>query len=240
MGWCVIFLLGLSPALVAQNPPVQPKPLGFTGDFGLVNTSGNTDVTTVNIGEEITYTRGHLTLGQQFAVVYGRSDGETTTSLWRGGLRADISAGGPLVFFTQVGWDRNRFAGIARRFEETVGILVELFEQSRTMLSVEAGFSLIQQQGTSPGVTNNFAAGRSSAVFRQTFGSKSFVVQRVEFLPNLKESTDFRFNSESALVAPLSSSIGLKVSYVIRFDHQPEVGFERTDRLLTTGVQVTF
>ena len=34
--------------------------------------------------------------------------------------------------------------------------------------------------------------------------------------------------------------IGLRVSYLVRFDNQPEPGFEKTDRILTTGVQVAF
>jgi putative salt-induced outer membrane protein YdiY len=38
----------------------------------------------------------------------------------------------------------------------------------------------------------------------------------------------------------LSTNIALKVSYVIRFDNLPEPGFKKTDRLLTSGVQVTF
>jgi putative salt-induced outer membrane protein YdiY len=47
-------------------------------------------------------------------------------------------------------------------------------------------------------------------------------------------------NTETGLVAPISSHIGLKLSYVIRFDNQPEPGFKKTDRLLTSGVQVTY
>lgn len=82
--------------------------------------------------------------------------------------------------------------------------------------------------------------GRSTLSFKQTFASKSFVQQRVEFLPNLNDSNDYRINSESSLVAPLSGSIALKASYVVRFDNQPEPTFEKTDRLLTTGLQITF
>ena len=43
-----------------------------------------------------------------------------------------------------------------------------------------------------------------------------------------------------ALVAPLSDVIALKLSYAIRFDNLPEPGFEKTDRIFSSGVQVTF
>jgi hypothetical protein len=42
------------------------------------------------------------------------------------------------------------------------------------------------------------------------------------------------------LTAPLSRPIALRVSYLIRFDNLPEPGFETTDRILTTGVQIAF
>ena len=35
------------------------------------------------------------------------------------------------------------------------------------------------------------------------------------------------------------SLLALKVSYAIRFDNLPEPGFETTDRLLTTALQLT-
>jgi putative salt-induced outer membrane protein YdiY len=40
-------------------------------------------------------------------------------------------------------------------------------------------------------------------------------------------------------VAPLSSHLALKISYVVRYDHRPEPGFRSTDRLLTSGLQFT-
>jgi putative salt-induced outer membrane protein YdiY len=42
------------------------------------------------------------------------------------------------------------------------------------------------------------------------------------------------------LIAPISQRIGLKISYVIRYDNVPQAGFSTTDRLFTTGLQLTF
>jgi len=38
----------------------------------------------------------------------------------------------------------------------------------------------------------------------------------------------------------LSQHIFLKLSHVIRFDNLPEPGFRKTDRLLTSGIQITY
>jgi putative salt-induced outer membrane protein len=47
-------------------------------------------------------------------------------------------------------------------------------------------------------------------------------------------------NTESSVIAPLSSHAGIKIGYVIRFNSTPPATFGKTDRILTTGVQVSF
>ena len=41
-----------------------------------------------------------------------------------------------------------------------------------------------------------------------------------------------------ALVVPLSKRVALKAAYRVRWDNQPEPGFEDTDRTFTTGIQI--
>ncbi len=74
----------------------------------------------------------------------------------------------------------------------------------------------------------------------RTFGGAAFFLQTLEAVPNLEVTEDFRLNSESALVAPLSQRIALKLGYLVRFDNLPEPGFLSTDRVFTSGLQVTF
>ena len=226
----------LASPLLAQDPP--PRPLEFTGDVGFVNTAGNTDVTNLNVGEKITHRRERLTLHQFFALVYGRTDGETTNSLWRTGLRGDYAVSSTVAIFGAASFDRNRFAGISRRIEEGVGVAFKLLDQERNKLSVEAGLAFTQQRSILD-VSDNFTSARSAALFQHNFNPTAYVLQTVEVLPNLEVSDDLRVNSETALVAPLSRRLAIKISYVIRYDNQPEPTFEKTDRLLTSGLQVT-
>ena len=59
----------------------------------------------------------------------------------------------------------------------------------------------------------------------------------------------FRLNTESALVAPISARIGLKLGYVIRYDNLPGLRpdpnpngerFKKTDRFLTAGITLSY
>lgn len=227
--------LGLAPT---PAPAQSPDSLSLTGDLGIVSTAGNTDLTTINIGEEIRWRRGPLTLGQTFALVYGRSSGETTSALWRGGVRGDYALSDAVSGYALVGYDRDRFAGIARRFEEGTGVSLGLLRRPHNRLEAEVGFSLVQQLST-VGTRDDFASTRGAATYEHRFTEETYFRQMVEATANLEEATDYRLTSESALVAPLSSRLALKVSYVVRFDHRPEPGFRTTDRLLTSGLQFT-
>jgi putative salt-induced outer membrane protein YdiY len=76
--------------------------------------------------------------------------------------------------------------------------------------------------------------------YKHLFGTTAFFTENLEWLANLEDSQDQRVNSETAFTAPISRQVALKASYVIRYDKQPEPGFETTYRIFTTGVQIVF
>lgn len=236
--WIVAVTVLVTGPLAAQDAPPPPRPWELTGDVGFVNTAGNSEVTNLNVGEKLTHNRGNITVKQHFALLYGRTDGATTASQWRTGLRGDVALSSTIAVYGLTGFDRNRFAGIERRFEEGVGIVFKVLKTERTRMELEAGLSLTQQRSTLD-VTNNFSAARSAGLFQYNFRPTAYLLQTVEVLPNLEETDDLRVNTETALVAPLSRRLAIKISYVIRYDKLPEPGFEKTDRLLTSGLQVT-
>ncbi len=234
-------VLSLFLLLAAPWPPLlaQDRPTRFTADLGFVNAAGNTSVTSINLGEQLSHTSGAWTLVQDFAMLYGRTDGEKSAEQFRAGGRADYALSARLAVYGRAGWDRNQFAGINRRFEEGVGLAFKVVEAPRTEFAVEGGLGATQQVNTSEESTN-FLTGRAAGRFRQLLSEKAFVQQLLEFVPSFDQSEDYRILSETSLVAPLSSAIALKVSYVVRFDNLPEPGFRKSDRVLTTGIQLNW
>lgn len=217
----------------------EEKPMVVTVDLGFVNTAGNTDVTTLNAGDKLVYTMVPYVFTQTFNVVYGRTDSVTTASQWKAGGRLDYQLVPRVSLFGQARYERNTFAGIVRRFEESVGVAALLFESAGGKLTAEAGASLNQQKSTTD-VTSNFTAGRVAAEYRRALSETAYFTLGTEFLPNFETSEDYRINGLAALVAPISKSIALKASYEVRYDHLPEPGFQKSDRILTTGLQVVF
>jgi len=231
----------VTPALLlAQAPAATPGVITkITADFGFVQTSGNTQVTTMNVGEKFTQQRGRFSLQQGFALVYGQQRDTVNTNNLRANVRGDYKIDNIFSLFVGGGFDRNTFAGIERRFEEQLGVAARLLAAVSDTIRVEGGGSVTQQIGTD-GRQQNFPSARGAASWRHVFTPAAYFQQNVEFLPNMKESEDWRVNTESSIIAPLSAKIGLKVSYVVRFDNLPEPTFSKTDKLFTTGIQVTF
>jgi putative salt-induced outer membrane protein len=230
-------LLAAAGVATAQDAPKRPYTLQT--DFGFVNTSGNTSTTTLNAGQTASYTTGAWTLAQHFGAVYGKTGGVKSAESYRAGVRVDYAMTRRLAAYGLGSWDRDQFAGISRRFQEGVGLSFKAVDAERTTLTLEGGVSEIQQRA-STGVKDNFASGRGALLFKQMLGETAYFQQFGEVLPNLKTSKDVRINSETALVAPISKRVAFKAGYVVNFDNLPQPGFKKTDRYLTSGLQIVF
>lgn len=238
-------ILALS-ALVARIDPASgqaaaPKLTRLSASLGFVHAAGNTSLMTLSGEERLEHrTADSLWLFSQFALaVHGRTADSTTASLLKAGVRAGRAISKRLSAFVGGSAERNRFAGIRRRFEELVGLGFQAIATARDQLAIEAGGAFTQQRNLA-GVDDKFVAARLAAAFKHLLSQTAYVQQLAEFLPNIEEGDDLRINAETSLVAPLSTRISLKLSYAIRFDNLPEPGFEKTDRIFTSGLQVSF
>jgi len=219
--------------------PAEKPATSFVTDFGYVATAGNTRVSTINVAERTVHTRGFWRFEQNLGIIYGEADGRENANLLRAGIGAEYALRPWVAVATGALFDRNRFAGISRRTEEYLGLVFRVLQAPKDTLRVETGASLTEQTGIN-GIANNFPAARAAAWYKRTLSTNAFFLQTVEVIPNLDVTEDYRFNSESALVAPISRRMAMKLGYVVRFDNLPEVGFLSTDRIFTSGLQVSF
>lgn len=226
--------------LAALALGVPADTVTFTGDVGFVNTSGNTELTTINVGSKLGVTAGAWSVAQTFGVIHGTSEGATTTSLWRASLRGDRSLSERIGMYALSEFERNTFAGISSRYAESVGLAARLIAGKRDQLDAELGVGYVWQNADGGGLDQEFSAGRAALMYRRALGPKATFGQGVEFLPNLKSGDDLRINAETSLTAPISAGIAMRAGYIVRYDGLPEPGFKKTDRILTTGLQVTF
>ena len=244
-----VLCCGLATLLALPAPgraQETPKRVSFTGDIGFVNTAGNTHLTTLSLGDKLTVRAGKTLFTQTFALVYGKSEGVQNANSQVARLRADYPLTGRLGTYAFAGYERNRFAGISRRTDQGAGLAFAALRHERHELDLEIGAGLVQERrfpdpALDATVSDNFLSGRAAVRYKLLFSKATYFLQTLEYLPNFERSSDYRVNSESALVAPISTHFGLKASYLIKYNNEPpSATLAKTDRMLTTGLQVTY
>lgn len=231
--------LSRAATLEAQAKPDTANPVKVTAGIAFLDASGNTDVTSLTVNERLEWKRPRFLWAQFINAINGTTGGEESANLLAIGLRGDWKPPGRLSVYSLVNYDRNRFADIGRRFEEGAGLGYTFIERPRHRLTTELGSQLVQQRNLQ-GVTDNFLAGRAAEFYRYTLKENTYVEERVEYLPNFENNTDYRVNGEANIVAPLSRHLSLKIGYVVRFDNLPGPDVEKTDRFFTSGLQIAF
>ena len=235
----VAWMLPVTAAVAQDAKPDSAKPLKVTAGLAYLSATGNTDVTSLTLNERLEWTRPHFLWTQSAKGVSATNDGEESANLLVIGLRGDWKPRGRLSVYGLVNYDRNRFANVGGRFEEGVGLGYALIDRPRHRLTTELGSQLVQQENLEK-VSDSFLAGRAAEVYRYTFKESSYLEERLEYLPNLETSEDYRMNGEASLVAPLSRHLAIKLGYLVQFDNLPEPGVKKTDRFFTSGLQVSF
>ena len=223
----------------------KPPPTEFSGDLGLVAVSGNTTVSTFNVNEKLIRRIAKWEFKQDLGSVYGKTDGVESSNLVRAGVRADYTLAEHWALYALTAYDRNKFAGVKARFAEGLGGAAKIIANDVNQLNLEAGYQLTQQQNVT-GPDDNFSALRIASTWKHAFTKAAYFFEGIEYLPNLEDHDDYRINNETSVVAPLSSHVGIKFSYVVRFANSPPPNaagtglLRKVDRILSTGIQVTF
>ena len=240
---CVLLALRTSGALCQEVK--KPPPTEQTADFGLVVVSGNTSTSAINANERYIRRIGRWEYRQELGGVYGKTAGVESSNLLRFGLRADYGLSEHFALYGLTAYDRNRFAGVRARYAAGPGVAWKVVATDRDQFNIEAGYQYTQQKNAT-GPDHNFSAARTASTWKHSLSKVAYFFQGFEYIPDLEDSQDYRINTETDVVAPLSQHIGMKVSYVVRFANQPPVvsalaaPLQKSDRILSAGIQVSY
>jgi putative salt-induced outer membrane protein len=232
-------------AVRAQAPPAPPAaapavPLTRTTiDLGFISASGNTRLRTLNAAEQLVVQPGPWKFTQTFGIVSGYTSGAETANNIHLGVRGDYAVSPRVRAYGLAVFDRDPFAGIARRFGEQVGVSYGALIGPAHVLDLEAGAGRNEQTSPAAAITD-YWLGRGAVHYRFTFRPNSYVDEKLELLQSLQSGPERRINSDAALVAPLVAGIALRFGYTVHFVNQPPPGFKKTDQMVSSGVQIVF
>ncbi len=228
------------PAAPAPPKPPPPPWATFHADLGFVNTTGNTNVSTLNFADALTvYTAKANKINQDIGITYGTITNRVQTSLWTADLRDSYTLTPDVGLFGLVEFDRNTFAGIQDRFAETVGAALVPVHSTHNRLELDLGGTYIEERSTMA-VTDNYPAARGALIYQYNFTKEAYLQESIEDLSDVDRISNTLINSQTSLVAPVSKRIAIKISYEVRYANAPPPGFKTTDRLLTTDLQFNF
>ena len=223
----------------------KPPATELTADFGLVDVAGNTSTSTVNTNQRYIRRIGVWEFKEDIGAVYGKTGGVESSNLLRIGLRADYDFASHFAIYGLTAFDRNPYGGIRSRFAEGAGGVWKVLATDKDQFNVEGGYQYTQQKNLL-GPDHNFPALRLASSWKHAISKAASFFQGVEYIPDLQDSKDYRVNSETDIIAPLSSHAAMKFAYVIRFTNEPPLNasgtalLRKTDRILSAGIQLAY
>ena len=215
------------------------KPTTLTLDFGYVQTSGNSDVTTVSGANKLDHRVNAWLFTQEASAVWGETNGVESAARYGASLRAGRDLSARLSAFGLASWKRNVFAGISRQFDEGVGLEWRAVTQAPHLLGLELGAGL-SQRVTTLDEQDEFATARMGANYAYAFSEKSRFEARGAYVLNLNDTEDSDAEAKFSLTAPVAGRMALKVSYDLLYRNQPLPGLEKLDTTFGVGVQASF
>lgn len=157
-----------------------------------------------------------------------------------------------------LGWDRNRFAGVAGRVIMTAGTGYAWVETKRTTFKTDGGFTYTWRKYSGQSASS-FAGFRAIAAFEQKILETSTFASAFTFDDNLKRTIDWRYDWTNSLTASISKALALKTSLRLLYARLPAeqavplfdlegnatgltvpVPLKRQDSIFTTSIVINF
>lgn len=195
------------------------------GQLGVGLTGGNTDETSAVLG--IKFRRQGLHTRQKLDAVidYLRSNGVTTREKFAVGYSNAVVITDGLSVVGTLGWERDRFAGQARRFTESLGLGYRLINARRMTLDLEAAPALRQTRYVG-GVEEDEFAARGSLAYRWKLKDGLALSQDASVVSGGSDTT---LISTSALTARINGKLSGRMSFNVQSETDPQPGRTSTD-----------
>ena len=234
---CVAALL--LPATIARAQEATPKPVSGTASLGYVSSAGNTEVQTLTAADKLGYRTAKWLLTQEGEALWGTNAGVENAGRYLFGLRADREVSKRMAIYGLAAWRRNVFGGVARQFDEGLGLAYHAIIPNPQLLDFEAGVGLLQRRNTAD-QDESFSTGRLGAVYRYFFKEKTYFDAQGFYLHNFETTDDYEWDTKLSLVAPLSNALAMKFGYTYHFRNLPPAGIEQWDSTVSAGIQATW
>lgn len=243
-GALAALLCDLSAPAAAEE--LDEKPWNDEAQLSFVTTGGNSDVETLSARNLY-----RLKFAERYTFIWraealnGRTNDVLSAERYFADLRLEYAVSEHAYLYANTGWLQDSFAGLDARTYLSGGGGYRVLNGPDSFLKLEAGANVAKESYVEFELeeesSRRFTEGRLFAEFIYLFSEKNKFTQSLESLHDLSNSDRYRVNSETAVTAALNSRFSLKVSYQVKYNHQPvPATLARTDTVLSTAIVANF
>jgi putative salt-induced outer membrane protein len=225
----------------AQEEEEQKEP-AWTGNLGLayLATSGNTDTET--FGLDFKLEREPEPWGLELTALTNRAEdqGVKTAERYLVGARVRRALDERWEAFAGLSAEQDEFSGFDLRAIVEVGVTYSALLGPTHVLSFDGGLTWTDEDRVEPELDVDSLGGLLGLAYEWKISETASLTQRLVFYPNFDDSDDWRVNSDTGLVADISSLLALKLSYEVRYRNLPIGSNDDTDTTTKVSLVVNF
>lgn len=241
---CFLTLVLLFPAAstLAQQPaapPPPPPPREGSAEASFVGTSGNASTSALGLAGEYIVREAPWVFTTKAAYVRNESEGLLNAQSFVAAFRATRTLTERLAVFGQYGYLRDTFAGVEHRNVIDAGVQYAVIRPNPHQLDVEAGIGYANEQRIL-GDDLSAAQGFAGALYKLKISDTAEISDEFRFAASFADAGDWRVANTAAVTAKLTTVFSLKLSNVVRYVHEPVLGFETTDTLTSVALVAKF
>lgn len=224
------------PAMAGEGEEQSP----WSGSLGLayLATSGNTD--TSSLGLDFKMERRPDPWGIELFANLERADqdGEKTAERYLAGVRGVRELSERWHLFTGLTGERDHFAGFDLEMVLESGATFKALLGPKHALAFDMGVTWTDVDPLEPEQGYDSLGAVLGAAYKWALSDNAAFTQGLMCYPSFDESSDWRATSETGIEANIRSRIAIKLSFGVRYRHEP-IG-DRDDTDTTTKASLVF
>jgi putative salt-induced outer membrane protein YdiY len=241
----ILILTALFSLPVLADDSSDNKKSDFSISVGYVQTTGNTETSTLNIQSSYDYKFNSKKINFDLNALYGKTSGVKTAENITADLRAEKNFK-PYFIFWDVHYYRNPFQAYEHSIGTGPGIGRYFYDSEKIYLTgsyyVYYVYNKLNQPSYFSGTeTENYFLHNIEERFRIKITENLKFKQRLIYKVTSRRLQDYFVYFESSLVNKLADNLALKISYTANYQNIP-VGskIKRLDTTFSTLVQFSF
>jgi len=231
-------------ALAVASAYAQDKNWSNSTELSFVNTTGNTEVTTLSAKDKLTYKFSpKIESILNLAALYGKSDGVKNSENYSAKLKISYLISEKFYTSLVAGWSKDEFAGVDSKIWVGPALGYKILTGEKHTLDFEAGAEYVDEKyfipagDTLSNTSNDYFNGRAFTEYKFLFSDKSNLSQSLEFNYDFENSNNYDITSVTALTTALSDMLSLKASYNVSYVNAPVPDtLKKTDTTLSISL----